>query len=670
MVKCPMVNASVCPLCDDTGWKPVDENGVRRVARCDCWRDSVGRQRLDEARIPKRYLHCTLANFTAYNESLVRTVAHARRIADSFPQAQKGLFLEGQPGVGKTHLAVAVLKQVIQTAGARGLFYDTRDLLRVIRSTYDPSIRTTEIEVLRPVMHAELLVLDDLGAEKTSEWVDETMNLIVNTRYNERRLTIFTSNYPDIPDDTEPNALVFRIGHRMRSRLHEMCDFEVHGRRGLSRDADQRRRRRSAGDVEDASQDAAVAAGRPAGPRAAARTGRARRQSRLEVAGRSGGKLEPGSGIVDVAGRADRRGTDVHVRCSDDPPASRARHPAPCTLPVPSDAAPALHPLGLYLHIPFCAAICNYCNFNRSLFDGALKTRYVDALIAEMTRAGGAGGWGGERRRVRPAEQRPTRSTSAAARRRCWSRRRSAASSTPVWRRIRRLAEPRSDARGESRDGHRRAAGRLPRGRRQPHQLRRAVVSRRGTDAVVAPARRRAGARRLPRGAARRLRQCQPRSDDVAPGAARRRLALFDRRGHRARSRAPVVVPARAVPERAAQRRDGARAVVAGARRRRRGDVSRRPWSGSRPPAITSTRFRTSRDRAASRGTTSSTGATGSGWRSGAARIPRATACAGRMSRRPTSTSIGSPAASRSPPTSIACRPTSAWAMRCSRGCD
>ena len=94
-------------------------------------------------------------------------------------------------------------------------------------STYDPAIRTTELEILRPVMTADLLVLDDLGAEKTSEWVDETMNLIVNTRYNERRLTIFTSNYPDIPDDTEPNSLLFRIGFRMRSRLHEMCEFVV-----------------------------------------------------------------------------------------------------------------------------------------------------------------------------------------------------------------------------------------------------------------------------------------------------------------------------------------------------------------------------------------------------------------------------------------------------------
>jgi DNA replication protein DnaC len=215
-------------LCDGTGWKAgQSRSDARGVVRCDCWRDELSHRRLADANIPKRYQHCTLGNFTAYNESLDRAVAQARRIAESYPVLSAGLFLEGQPGVGKTHLAAAVLKQVIQTTAARGLFYDTRDLLRVIRSTYDPSIRTTELEILRPVMMADLLVLDDLGAEKTSEWVEETMNLIVNTRYNERRLTIFTSNYADIPDDTDPNALLFRIGHRMRSRLHEMCEFVV-----------------------------------------------------------------------------------------------------------------------------------------------------------------------------------------------------------------------------------------------------------------------------------------------------------------------------------------------------------------------------------------------------------------------------------------------------------
>jgi DNA replication protein DnaC len=217
----------LCPHCDGSGWKTLDDTGVRRVVRCDCWREQIGRTRLADANIPKRYQHCTLGNFTAYNESLERAVAQARRLADQYPSISAGLFLEGQPGVGKTHLAAAVLKQVIQTTGARGVFYDTRDLLRIIRSTYDPVNRTQEMDVLRPVIEADLLVLDDLGAEKTSEWVEETMNLIVNTRYNERRVTIFTSKYADIPDDTDPNALIFRIGHRMRSRLHEMCEFVV-----------------------------------------------------------------------------------------------------------------------------------------------------------------------------------------------------------------------------------------------------------------------------------------------------------------------------------------------------------------------------------------------------------------------------------------------------------
>lgn len=139
----------------------------------------------------------------------------------------KGLLFVGRPGVGKTHLAIGCLKLIIQRTGARGLFFDTRELLRKLRETYDPVVQATEASVLQPVLESELLVLDDLGAEKTSEWVEETLNLVVNTRYNQRRPTLFTTNYPikAIADGKHAETLIERVGFRMQSRLYEMCDL-------------------------------------------------------------------------------------------------------------------------------------------------------------------------------------------------------------------------------------------------------------------------------------------------------------------------------------------------------------------------------------------------------------------------------------------------------------
>ncbi|RPJ83904.1 MAG: DNA replication protein DnaC [Acidobacteria bacterium] len=215
-----------CAICDDTKWKMIERDGQRYAVRCDCWRSAVSSRLLAQALIPKRYQHCTLDSFVTYsNERMLNAVSRARRFAEAFPVAEKGLFLIGPPGVGKSHLAVAVLRQVILTRGARGLFYDVRELLKVIRHTYSPVVKASESEVLQPVMTADLLVLDDIGAEKTSEWVEETLNLIVSSRYNSRRLTIFTSNYEEKEDAGDPDSLLARVGFRMHSRLYEMCEF-------------------------------------------------------------------------------------------------------------------------------------------------------------------------------------------------------------------------------------------------------------------------------------------------------------------------------------------------------------------------------------------------------------------------------------------------------------
>jgi DNA replication protein DnaC len=215
-----------CTICNGSGWKLVEQAGRSAVARCDCWRETLVEKLLSDARIQARYRHCDFDQFKTYeNATLVDAVAKARSLADRFPVVSKGLFLIGPTGVGKTHLAVATLKHVIRRMSAHGLFYDTRELLRVIRESFDPVARTSERDILRPVIAAEMLVLDDIGAERTTEWVDETLNYIVNTRYLERRVTIFTSNYPDVEDPTELNSLRVRVGFRMYSRLHEMCEF-------------------------------------------------------------------------------------------------------------------------------------------------------------------------------------------------------------------------------------------------------------------------------------------------------------------------------------------------------------------------------------------------------------------------------------------------------------
>jgi DNA replication protein DnaC len=219
----------MCPICQDTKWKTVIVAGVERVDRCDCWRDVLVGNLLNEARIPSRFGRVELDSYIPDTDSQRDALRRSRAFVEAFPAVDRGLLFFGPSGVGKTHLAAGVLKGVIRR-GARGYFFETRELLRLVRDTYNRSADETEMEVLQPVLDADVMVLDDLGAERTSEWVKETLGLVINTRYNARRATIVTSNLADLGDSTDPNSFRFQIGERSRSRLLEMCHWvEVSG---------------------------------------------------------------------------------------------------------------------------------------------------------------------------------------------------------------------------------------------------------------------------------------------------------------------------------------------------------------------------------------------------------------------------------------------------------
>lgn len=234
-----------CPLCEDRGMRiVVEENGRQHAEPCSCRLQKRGAAVMARARIPMRYEHCDLESyafdFSGANPSLRRAYMLVRRYLSEYPLGidGTGLLFTGSIGVGKTHLAVGLLRELILTRGATGLFCDYRDLLKQVQNSYNPNVAQTELEVLGPVFDAEVLVLDEIGASKPSEWVWDTVAHILNTRYNNRKVTILTTNYANLPpggtrypDNASGQAraamreetLGDRIGERMRSRLQEMC---------------------------------------------------------------------------------------------------------------------------------------------------------------------------------------------------------------------------------------------------------------------------------------------------------------------------------------------------------------------------------------------------------------------------------------------------------------
>jgi DNA replication protein DnaC len=265
-----------CPICQGSGWKVVERTteGAQALASaesarpgassgepkvvwavpCDCTTGDRVERALARARVPERYRHCDFDNFetdneienatreqlAAWNRSLAQAKLMVQRFAEEFPAgSEHGLLLMGPCGAGKTHLAVAALKEIVLRSHS-GLFYDYREMLKEIQGSYSSESDVTELGVLEPVLKSEILVLDDVGSSKPSLWALETVGHILNTRYNEKRVTLLTTNFLDSDTMASPSAqassrvsgmrtpatedsLADRVGKRIRSRLYEMC---------------------------------------------------------------------------------------------------------------------------------------------------------------------------------------------------------------------------------------------------------------------------------------------------------------------------------------------------------------------------------------------------------------------------------------------------------------
>lgn len=204
--------SGVCPKCEGAEFILTPEGAVP----CDCRYRTIVNILTQNARIPSMFLNKSLSTFETKLEGRKDVITSAKNFIDHYQRGGRGLLIIGDVGVGKTHIAVSILKELI-SKGYSGLYYNVIDLLRVIRSSYSNDTNFTENDILEITSNVDMLVLDDLGAENTSGWVLDRLYSIINKRYEEGKTIIVTTNCKTHDD------LVGRVGDRIASRLAEVC---------------------------------------------------------------------------------------------------------------------------------------------------------------------------------------------------------------------------------------------------------------------------------------------------------------------------------------------------------------------------------------------------------------------------------------------------------------
>ena len=239
------MQAKLCPCfeceeCDGEG-RVFRQDDMGAAFLSDCGHCSALRQRLrllNDSGIPGKFANSAMETYQPIGLPNKKALSRAKDflgdVKETPKEPHRGLLFIGGPGLGKTHLVVSILKQLILEEGVDGKFVDFFQLLSDIRHGYSQD--ESEMSLIEPYLKSRVLVIDELAKGRNNEWEQTILDQFISARYNAAdKTTLFTTNYGDqstVPSETkgrtttlQKQSLEEKVGERIFSRLTQMCDF-------------------------------------------------------------------------------------------------------------------------------------------------------------------------------------------------------------------------------------------------------------------------------------------------------------------------------------------------------------------------------------------------------------------------------------------------------------